>query len=240
MEQVANLPDRVGKVGRCLMAKAVILGLLGGVVFVAVLGAILFGCAGRWDLPLFWTYLGVFAAGALVGPFLVDPSLIKERLRSGPGGQDYLAAVLVTPLWIGQHVVAGLDVGRFHWSDSVPLAVQVAGLVALTAALAVVLWAVAVNRFFSSVIRIQTDRGHHLVTGGPYRFVRHPAYAVSPFLFIGAGLALGSWLAALLGLLMFVPILRRAAQEDRVLREQLPGYADYARTVRYRLVPGVW
>ena len=121
-----------------------------------------------------------------------------------------------------------------------PLAVQVTGLVAMAAALAVVVWAMAVNRFFSSVIRIQTDRGHHLVTGGPYRYVRHPAYACWPFLVVGGGLALGSWLAALFGLLLVLPVLRRAALEDRVLREQLEGYAAYARQVRYRMFPGVW
>jgi protein-S-isoprenylcysteine O-methyltransferase Ste14 len=222
------------------MAKAVILGLLGGFLIVAVLGGILFGCAGRWDLPFFWVILGIYAVGAVVGPFLVDPSLIKERVRPGPGGRDYFPAFLVVPVWLGQYVVAGLDVGRFHWSDNVPLAVQIAALVAMTAALVVALWATAVNRFFSSVVRIQTDRGHHLITTGPYRFVRHPAYAVSPFLFVGGGVALGSWLAAALGLLMVLPILRRTAIEDRVLREQLPGYAEYAQRVRYRLIPGVW
>jgi protein-S-isoprenylcysteine O-methyltransferase Ste14 len=137
-------------------------------------------------------------------------------------------------------VVAGLDVGRFHWSDRVPLAVQLLGLVALAAAMAVMTWAVAVNRFFSSAIRIQIDRGHHLVMAGPYRYVRHPAYACAPFLVVGGGLALGSWLAALLGLIAFLPLLRRTAQEDRTLREQLDGYAEYARKVRYRLLPGVW
>jgi protein-S-isoprenylcysteine O-methyltransferase Ste14 len=99
---------------------------------------------------------------------------------------------------------------------------------------------VAVNRFFSSVIRIQTDRGHHLVTAGPYRYVRHPAYASCPFLMIGGGLALGSWLAALIGLLLVFAVLRRTALEDRILREQLEGYADYAQNVPYRVFPGVW
>jgi protein-S-isoprenylcysteine O-methyltransferase Ste14 len=103
-----------------------------------------------------------------------------------------------------------------------------------------VLWAMAVNRFFSSVIRIQTDRGHHLITTGPYRYVRHPAYAVCIFLFVGGGLALGSWLAALLGLAMTAMIVRRTALEDRTLREQLEGYAAYAEKVRYRLLSGVW
>jgi len=118
--------------------------------------------------------------------------------------------------------------------------VQGAGLLAVAAALAVVVWAMAVNRFFSPVIRIQTDRGHHLVTSGPYRYVRHPAYAAFPLVMVGSGLALGSWLAALIGLLLVVPVLRRAALEDRVLLKQLEGYAAYARQVRYRMFPGVW
>jgi protein-S-isoprenylcysteine O-methyltransferase Ste14 len=222
------------------MAKLIVLGILGGVAFMALIGAVLFGCAGRLDLPMFWTYLGVWTAALLVGSFVVDPTLIKERTRPGPGGQDYSTVVFMTLLWPGQCAVAGLDVGRFHWSDTVPLAVQVIGLLATAAAVAVAVWATAVNRFFSSVVRIQTDRGHHLVTAGPYRFVRHPAYAACPFLFVGVGLALGSWLAALIGLLLVLPILRRTALEDRVLREQLEGYAAYAQQVRYRLFPGVW
>jgi protein-S-isoprenylcysteine O-methyltransferase Ste14 len=222
------------------MVKARVLSLLGGLAFVALLGALLFGCAGRWDLPLFWAYLGMWMAGVVASAWVADPTLARERLRPGPGGNDYLTLIVITPLWLGQHVVAGLDVGRFHWSDSIPLPVQVVGLAAMAAALAVLVWAVAVNRFFSSVIRIQTDRGHHLVTNGPYRYVRHPAYACAPFLLVGSGLALGSWLAALVGLLMVFPILRRTAREDRTLREQLEGYAAYAQQVRYRWLPGVW
>ncbi len=222
------------------MLKTLVLSLLGSVAFLALMGALLFGCAGRWDLPMFWAYLGVWMAQFLIASFVADPSLAKERLRPGPGGKDYLTLFVVTPLWLGQHAIAGLDVGRFHWSDRVPLAVQGIGLVAMAAALAVTLWAVAVNRFFSSVIRIQTDRGHHLVTSGPYRYVRHPAYACSPFFLIGGGLALGSWLAALVGLLLVIPILLRTAREDRILRDQLEGYAAYAQKVRYRIFPGVW
>jgi protein-S-isoprenylcysteine O-methyltransferase Ste14 len=214
--------------------------IIGGAAFMAIVAAILFGCAGRWDLPLYWGFLGVWLASMLVGPFVVDPTLIRERLRPGPGGQDYATVILFTPAWLAQLAVAGLDVGRFHWSDSVPLLVQVIALLAMATAMAVVIWATAVNRFFSSVIRIQTDRGHHVVTSGPYRYVRHPAYSVCPFLLAGGGLALGSWLAALIGLLLVLPILRRTAHEDRVLREQLEGYAAYAQKVRYRLLPGVW
>src|SRR5262245_42932917 len=116
------------------MAKLSLLGFLGGLVFLVILGGLLFGCAGRWDLPFFWACLGVWAASMLVGAFVSDPTLVKERLRPGPGGKDYLSFALV-PLWLVQFVVAGLDVGRFHWSDNMPLAVQVIGLLAMTAAL---------------------------------------------------------------------------------------------------------
>ena len=222
------------------MTKIIVRGLLGGVLFLVLTGAILFGCAGRWDLPMFWAYLGVWAAAMLVAILVVDPSLIQERMRPGPGGKDYASAILVLPLWFGQTVVAGLDVGRYHFSDGVPPFVQVIAFVAMIAATAVLVWAEAVNRFFSPVIRIQAERGHHLITTGPYRYVRHPGYAASPFLLIGGGLVLGSWLAALLGVLMVLPILRRTALEDRILHEQLEGYTAYAQKVRYRLYPRVW
>jgi len=232
-----NKPDEPK---RCSMAKTLVLGILGGVAFMGLFGAVLFVSAGRLDLPMFWAYLGVWTASALVGPLVIDPTLLKERIRPGPGGRDYLTAALLAPLWLGQCVLAGLDVGRLHWSDNVPLTVQVIALLAVAAGLAVMVWAGAVNRFFSSVIRIQTDRGHLLITTGPYRYVRHPAYAVCPFIFIGGGLALGSWLAGLSGLLLVVAVLRRTALEDSVLRQQLAGYAAYAEKVRYRVFPGLW
>ncbi len=222
------------------MLRQRLLGLLVGTAFNVVLGVILFGCAGRWDLPFFWGYLGVLEASMLVGGLLSDPGLARERLRPGPGGKDYFTALGLTSLWVAQVVVAGLDVGRFHWSDSAPQVLRALGLVLFAAAMAFMIWAVVVNRFFSSVVRIQRDRGHHVITTGPYRFVRHPGYAGGLLLFLGGGLALGSWLALLLGLPMIPGIIRRTVIEDRKLREELEGYSEYAKKVRYRLIPGIW
>ncbi len=222
------------------MARAVVLGFLGGALFLVLSGGLLFGSAGRWDLPMFWAYLAVWTAAIVNAVFVVDPTLIQERIRPGPGGQDYTTAILLTPLWLGQCVVAGLDVGRYHRSDNVPLSVQLIALVVLAASIAVVVWAEAVNRFFSPVIRIQTERGHHVITTGPYQYLRHPGYAAGSLLFIGTGLVLGSWLAALIGLFTLPPILRRTVREDRILHDRLEGYAAYAQKVRYRLIPGVW
>lgn len=213
--------------------------MLVGFASLVPLGVVLFGCAGRLDLPWFWAYLAVWAASAVVGPLVADPGLLAERLHPGPGAKDLLFTALFVPLSLVQFAVVGLDV-RLHWSDAVSTTARVLGLAAVVAALAVMIWAIAVNRFFSSVIRIQTDRGHQVVTGGPYRWVRHPAYAAAPFLFVGTGFALGSRWAALAAVPLLLGVLRRTVQEDRVLREELPGYRDYAAKVPHRLVPGVW
>jgi protein-S-isoprenylcysteine O-methyltransferase Ste14 len=102
-------------------------------------------------------------------------------------------------------------------------------------------WAMAVNRFFSSVVRIQSDRGQYVVASGPYAYVRHPGYLAGIVIILASGLALGSWLAALLVIVSSLPfLLYRAITEDGVLQAQLPGYADYVGRVRWRLVPGIW
>jgi protein-S-isoprenylcysteine O-methyltransferase Ste14 len=222
------------------MAKTVALGILGGAGFLALFGALLFGCAERWDLPVYWAYLGVWAAAIVFATPLLDPTLIQERIRPGPGGQDYATVILLTPLSLGQCVIAALDVGRYHWSDTVPVVAQVIALLVIAVGVAVFGWAEVVDRFFSSVIRIQTERGHRVITTGPYRYLRHPGYAACPLIFLGAGFVLGSWMAVVPGILVVVLILRRTAEEDRILHEQLEGYADYARRVRYRVFPEVW
>jgi protein-S-isoprenylcysteine O-methyltransferase Ste14 len=97
-----------------------------------------------------------------------------------------------------------------------------------------------VNRFFSSAARLQPDRGQRVIAAGPYRVVRHPAYAIALLGCPANGLALGSWLAAAIGALAIPLLLWRCIGEDRMLRAGLPGYADYAARVRWRLIPGIW
>jgi len=111
----------------------------------------------------------------------MDPSLRRERLKPGPGGIDRNMRWVALPFIVGQLVFAGLDVGRLHWSDSIPAWLRCVGLVGLAGSYGLLIWTMKVNLFFSPVVRIQHDRGHQLVTRGPYRFVRHPGYVVVMF-----------------------------------------------------------
>jgi len=207
--------------------------------FCALIGLLLFGCAGRLDIAPFWEYLFVCSVGFIAAASILDPDLFQERVR--PGGQPlklrYYALLL--PL-IAHWCIAGFDVGRFHWSDSIPLALQLVALAIFAAALALMIWAMRVNRFFSSIIRLQEDRGHHLVTDGPYGWVRHPGYTAGFVLCLTSGMALGSWVSVLVGLACMPLLLRRTLAEDSFLKSNLEGYSDYAGAVRYRLVPGIW
>src|SRR5215471_11863778 len=209
-------------------------------LFVVAAAAALFAAAGTIVIPAFWTYLAIFAAVMIFSFATLDPDLLHERMR--PGGKKPPLALRVFSLVLFMHwIVAGLDRGRFHWSDNVPGRLQGICLFTVAAGYGLALWAMRANRFFSSVIRIQTDRGQHVVTTGPYAFVRHPGYTAGILIMAASGPALGSWLAAALVLILGLPfLLYRAITEDRILQLELTGYSDYAARVRWRLVPGIW
>jgi len=209
-------------------------------LFVVAAGVTLFATAGSVAIIVFWVYLAIFAA-VMVAAFLwLDPGLLRERMRPG-GEKPPLGLRLFTGVLFAHWIVAGLDRGRFHWSDGVPWWLQSAGLLGVAAGYSLCFWAMAENRFFSSVVRIQSDRGQYVVTSGPYAFVRHPGYISGVLIILASGVALGSWLAAALLAIFSLPfLLYRAITEDRILQSELPGYRDYAARVRWRLLPGIW
>jgi protein-S-isoprenylcysteine O-methyltransferase Ste14 len=147
---------------------------------------------------------------------LVRCRLGRGRGRSGPTLSAFSSRASI--FRFTQKIIAALDVGRFHWIDTVPPAVRGLGLVSIATVFAVWYWAMRSNPFFSAAVRVQHDRGHYVVSSGPYRFVRHPGYSVLVLLGWGGGVALGSWAAA-------VPHAALVALSARV---------------RYRLIPGVW
>ena len=214
-----------------------VLGLIG---FETVLGLILFCSAGRVDLPWFWAFLSVHTAMMAIGGMLMDPELRRERLRPGGAGVDRGFRPVLTVLALAHLVLAGLDAGRFGWTPQVPWAARAAGLVLYVAGFGLSLWAMSANRFFSPVVRVQAERGHHVIRGGPYAFVRHPGY-------VGMLVALASGAVVLGSLWSLVPVIpfaavviRRTMLEDRYLRANLEAYGEYAAAVRFRMAPGVW
>jgi protein-S-isoprenylcysteine O-methyltransferase Ste14 len=213
--------------------------LKAGLLLVAAAAA-LFAAAGTVAIPGFWAYLAILAAVMIVSFAALDPNLLRERMR--PGGKKPPLALRIFSLVLFMHwIVAGLDRGRFHWSDNVPVWLQGVCLFMVAAGYALALWAMRVNRFFSSVIRIQTDRGQHVVTTGPYAFIRHPGYTAGILIIVASGPALGSWLAATFVVIFSLPfLLHRAITEDRILQVDLAGYSHYAARVRWRLLPGIW
>ncbi len=220
-----------------------LMGKLRGAIALLGTAAVLFVPAGRLDLPMFWAFwltLCSIGAATLVLVNQKSPGLLQERFRPGPGARDPKSRPLLVLLIFGQWSVAGLDVGRYHWSDIIPVGVQITALLVVACGMAGWGWAMLSNRFFSSEVRIQTDRGHHVESGGPYRFVRHPGYACALLLFAASPVALGSLWAIVPTLGALVMFIRRTAMEDRMLRAELPGYAQYAERVRFRLLSGVW
>jgi protein-S-isoprenylcysteine O-methyltransferase Ste14 len=216
----------------------------GLVIVLGGMAALLFVPAGRLDWFEAWALIAAY------GAFLVlyawwglrkDPEQLRERGRVAKNVKPWDKAILAayTVFLLLTPIVAGLDAGRFRWS-AMPLPAKALAWLGMALAGALIFWALTTNTYLSRMARIQDDRGQVVVTAGPYRFIRHPMYLGVIVLFLCMPVALGSgWAllpAAVIGLLFVL----RTAKEDRMLRDELAGYAEYAQRVRYRLVPRVW
>ncbi len=210
---------------------------------VVLMGLVLFLSAGRLDWPAAWIFLGTYVLVILtlgVWAMRKNPEVVNERGKmQNMKSWDKTLMTIYTVMLFVVFATAGLDAGRFGWSV-MPIAVQVAGYIALLFAMAVTYWAMASNPFLSTIVRIQDDRGQYVVTAGPYRYVRHPMYAMILLMYPGIALLLGSWWALLPAAVIIIVFVIRTALEDKTLQVELPGYAEYAQRTRYRLVPGVW
>jgi protein-S-isoprenylcysteine O-methyltransferase Ste14 len=170
----------------------------------------------------------------------ISPETIARRAEAqGQKGWDRIVGGLWALASLAGLVVAGLD-ARFGWTAPFSLSVHVAGGLGYALGFALFSWAMASNAYFSTVVRIQKDRGHTVCTTGPYRFVRHPGYVGAILQSLVAPLLLGSLWSLIPGALAALLMIVRTALEDRTLQGELDGYRDYARRVRYRLLPGVW
>ncbi|MDH4271351.1 MAG: isoprenylcysteine carboxylmethyltransferase family protein [Candidatus Aminicenantes bacterium] len=216
-------------------------------VMALLLMAVLFLAAGKLDWWEGWAYVIqaffviVFSRAILI---LKNPDLARERAEAGkkenvkPWDRILMPTMSVF-LPVVSLIVCGLD-ERFGWSSDLPDGIQLVALFLMFAGSMLGTWAMIANRFFSSQVRIQTERGHRVVSSGPYRVVRHPAYAGGVLSWIVSPVFFSSTWAAIPAILAIVVIITRTALEDRTLQAELPGYLDYARIVRFRLVPRIW
>ncbi|MGH6848629.1 MAG: methyltransferase family protein [Methylocella sp.] len=209
-------------------------------------GVLLFGSAGTLAWPAAWAILVLFfGANLLITRALArdDPALLAERMQPFiQEGQPLWDKVIMasygvlSAFWL---VLMGFDAGRFHWS-AMPALLQWLGAAGILISMWIFSRVLRANPFLANVVKIQTERGHKVVTKGPYAFVRHPLYAAVLLLLPSAALMLGSWLGVAAAILLAGVLILRTALEDRKLHRRLDGYADYARGVRYRLVPWLW
>jgi protein-S-isoprenylcysteine O-methyltransferase Ste14 len=209
-------------------------------------GVMLFLPAGRLDWTWGWAILAVVGVFLAAHPLIlvpINPELLAEREkgtrdRSVKAWDKWITA-LAGGFMIASWIVSGLDV-RFHWTAGMPLGYHLAGLIVMILGYALFLWAMACNAFFAEGVRIQTERGHAVVTNGPYGFVRHPGYVGAILSQVSTPFLLGSPWALIPSIASGVLYVVRTCLEDQTLRQELPGYAEYTQHTRYRLLPGVW
>jgi protein-S-isoprenylcysteine O-methyltransferase Ste14 len=215
-------------------------------IFVVVIPFLPLLISGRWDWWEAWVYAIIYILGFVLSRMLAarrHPDLLAERARftqheDAKPWDKWLAPSVglgggLIPL------VAGLD-ALFVWSPTFSLPVKILALAIILAGYALGSYALIENRFFSGMVRIQTDRGHHVVSSGPYRWLRHPGYAGALLVYLATPFFLDSLWAFLPTVLLTILLVIRTALEDRTLQDELVGYREYAELVRYRLLPGVW
>ncbi len=216
------------------------------IIFSALFPLGLFVAAGTVNWLMGWVYVILLIGLTAISRYLMirrNPELLEERSRA-LSREDTKSwdKILVPLIVIGpliQVIIAGLDL-RYDWSPPFTLGLELVGVGLLLIGYLFASWAMLVNAYYSSVVRIQTDRGQQVVTEGPYRIVRHPSYIGAVIGNVGTSLILSSWWSFIPVVAVTVVFIIRTALEDRTLHNELPGYAEFARQTRYRLIPGVW
>jgi len=230
-----------------MRVRTILRAVVGFMVFLFLAPVAMFIAAGDWRWGWGWVYVGLSLMAAVLSRVIAarkNPNMLAERARytehqdAKPWDRVLMPLVgLYGPLVLC--IVIGLD-RRWQWSPLLPLALQLTALVVVASGMALAIWAFVANQFFSAVVRIQKDREHAVVTSGPYRFVRHPGYAGGALSYVAVPVMLSTLWAFIPAALLIAALVVRTALEDRTLRDELAGYAEYTQKVRYRLLPGIW
>lgn len=214
------------------------------VIGFGLIAAVLFLAAGRLNWLWAWVLLGIYLVSVLINSafmFHTSPETIAERGRTREmrGWDKVVGGLWGIAQWLLLPLIAGLDV-RFGWTRELSTPWHVVGAVVFAAGLGLFGWAMITNAYFSTVVRIQTDRGQTVCSSGPYRSVRHPGYVGTILQALGLPFLLGSLWAMIPGITAVGFMIIRTALEDRTLQAELPGYREFVQEVRYRLIPGIW
>ncbi len=230
--------------GQSQTAAAVRKRLLQVAAALLVQAAALFIAAGRLRWGGAWAYIGLYLGSVAVTAVTIlpkDPELIAERgqLAENTKGWDRLLTALFGLSSLATLIVAGLEV-RFGRSRGIASSIRAVSAVFIALGHGLLSWSMASNRFFSTMVRLQKERGHVVATGGPYRYLRHPGYAGMIASSLATPLLLGSRWGLIPGGITGAIFVVRTVLEDRTLQKELDGYQGYAGRVRYRLLPGIW
>jgi len=215
-------------------------------IFIVVIPLLPLIISWRWNWWEAWVYAGISILGFAISRMLAarrNPDILAERARFLQHEDAKPFDKILSPL-VGLGggiipIIAGLD-ELFQWSPGFSPTIKIISLIIILAGYTLASYALIENRFFSGMVRIQTDRNHEVVSGGPYRWVRHPGYAGSLITYPVIPLLLDSEWTLIPAILLIIILVIRTYMEDNTLQQELPGYADYAQKVRYRLVPWVW
>jgi protein-S-isoprenylcysteine O-methyltransferase Ste14 len=216
------------------------------IVGLSIMAVLLFVPAGTLAWPAAWVYLVEISITSLAMTYWMlrnNPALLAERMapliQRQQKAWDKVLIVTLLLLWCAWFVIMGLDAVRDRWSD-MPLWIQALGALAIVVSMYIIFLTMRANTFAAPVVKIQAERGHRVVSDGPYAIVRHPMYGGALLLIVGTPLLLGSWWGLAATPVIVLLLATRAILEERTLARELAGYRDYASRVRYRLVPFVW
>ena len=209
--------------------------------YVCTEALLLFIAAGTLQWPEAWLYFFLRIGSMAIASFFVirkNADIINKRgeKMADTKSWDKVFGAVYTVTILAFPIVAGLDF-RFSWSH-MALIWQIVGLIGIIPALILPYWAMSANRHFYTTVRLV--EGHQVMNTGPYHYMRHPMYTGAILFSICSPLLLGSWWALIPGGIATLAMFVRTVLEDRTLQAELPGYADFARETRYRLVPGIW
>lgn len=224
-----------------LIAKLIVRFVL-GLVFI---GAIFFSTAGTFNWPEAWIYLVIQFGWAVVLSVWLwrhDIELLKDRLKfmkKSAKGWDKILTIVSLPFYAAYMVIPGFDAVRYQWSR-VPAGAKVICFLLVSASFVWISWIMKENTFLSRFVEIQEERGHKVITTGPYKFVRHPMYIGAAILLLALPVALGSLYAIIPAAVTVIFTIIRTFLEDKTLHRELEGYAEYAQRTKYRLLPGIW